>query len=180
MLLDCGIRKDLESPLDCKEIKPVHPKGNQSWILIERTDAKAEAPLLGPPEANSWFIGKDPDAAKDWRQKRVTEDEMVGWRHWFIGHELGQTLGDGEGQRSLVCCSLGSHEESDTTWHLSSSIILGVQGVGHNWTWAYSTYIGYTYVNEYNIRSLYQSFYLNVVSVFIFLCSLWSKVYFAW
>ena len=85
MLLNCGIRKDLESPLDCKEIKPVHPKGSQSWILIERTDAKAEAPWCWPPPAKNWLTRKDPDAGKDWRQevKGTTEDEMVGWHHWW-------------------------------------------------------------------------------------------------
>ena len=81
----------LESPLDCKEIQPVHPKGNQSWISIEKMDAKAEAPTLWPSDAKSWLIGKDPDAGKDWgqKEKRATEDEMVGWHHWFNEHELG-------------------------------------------------------------------------------------------
>ena len=103
------LEKTLESPLDSKEIKPVSPKGNQSWLFIGRTDAEAEAPIFWPPDANSWFIGKDPDAGKDWRhkEKRVTEDEMVGWHHQFNGHELGQTPGDGEGQGSLVCCTHG-------------------------------------------------------------------------
>ena len=95
----------LESPLECKEIKPVNLKGNQRWIHIGRTDAEAEAPILWPPDANSQFIGKDHDAGKDWRQKRVTEDEMVGWHHWFNGHELGQTPRDAERQGSLACCS---------------------------------------------------------------------------
>ena len=84
------LEKTLESPLDCKEIKPVNPRGNQSWILIERTDA--EAPVLWPCDAKSW-LGKDPDAWKDWGQeeKGMTEDEMVGWHHWLIGHEFEQT-----------------------------------------------------------------------------------------
>ena len=175
------LEKTLESPLGSKEIKTVNLKGNQPWVLFGRTDAEAEAPILWPPEANSWFIRKDPDAGKDWKQKRVTEDEMVGWCHWFIGHELGQTLGDGEGDREAWCAAVwGDHKESDTTWRLSSSIILGVQGVGHDWAWAYSTCVGCIFVNECNTRSLYRSFYLYVVSFFIFLCSLWSKVYFAW
>ena len=77
------LEKTLESSLDCKEIRPVHPKGNQSWVFIERTDAEAEAPILWPPDAKNWLIWKDPDAGKDWRQeeKGMTEDEMVGWHH---------------------------------------------------------------------------------------------------
>ena len=87
-----------------KEIKPVNPKGNQSWIYIGRTDAKA--PILWPPDGKSWLIGKNPDAVKDWRQEKGTiEEEMVGWHHWLNGHELEQTLEDGEGQGSLTCCS---------------------------------------------------------------------------
>ena len=81
--------KTLESPLDCKEIQPVHPKGNQSWIFIERTAAEAETSVLWPPHAKNWLIWKDPDAGKDWRQeKRVTVDEMVGWHHWLNGHKF--------------------------------------------------------------------------------------------
>ena len=86
--------KTLQSPLDSKEIKPVNPKGNQSWILFGRTDA--EAPILWLPDVNRWLIRKDPDAGKDWRQKEkgMTEDEMVGWHHWFNGYKLGKTLGN--------------------------------------------------------------------------------------
>ena len=84
------LEETLESPLDCKEIQPVHPKGNQSWIFIGRTDAEAEAPTLWPPDAKNWLTGKDPDASKDWRQEKGTaEDEMAGWHHWHDGHELG-------------------------------------------------------------------------------------------
>ena len=84
------LEKTLESPLDRREIQPVHPKGNQSWIFIERTDAEAETPILWPPNVKSWLIWKDPDAGKDWRQKEkgTTEDEMVGWHHWLNGHEF--------------------------------------------------------------------------------------------
>ena len=84
------LEKTLESPLDCKEIKPVNPRGNQSWIFIGRTDAEAETPKLWPPDVKSWFIWKDFDAGKDWRweEKGTTEDEMVGWHHWFNGHEF--------------------------------------------------------------------------------------------
>ena len=107
--------KTLESPLDCKKIKPVNPKGNQSWIFIGRTDA--ETPILWPPDAKNWFIGKDPDAGKDWRQeeKRMTEDEMVGWHHWLDGHEFEWAPGAGDGQGSLVCCSPWGIQELDTT-----------------------------------------------------------------
>ena len=82
--------KTLESPLDCKEIKPVNPKGNQSWMFIGRTDVEAEAPILWPPDAKNWLLGKDPDAGKYWRQgkKGTTEDEMAGWHHWIDGHEF--------------------------------------------------------------------------------------------
>ena len=86
------LEKTLESPLDCKEIKPIHPKGNQLWVFIGRTDAKVEAPILGSPNAKSQFIGKDPDFWKDWRQEKgLTEDEMVEWHHQLKGHELEQT-----------------------------------------------------------------------------------------
>ena len=100
------LEKTLESPLDYKEIQPVNPKGNQSWIFIGRTDAKA--PILWPPNAKSRFIGKGPDAGKDWRQeeKGVTEDEMVEWHHQLNGHEFEQILGNSNGQESLACCSL--------------------------------------------------------------------------
>ena len=96
----------LLSPLDCKEIKPVNPKGNQSWIFIGRTDAEAEALMLRPSDAKKWLLGKDPDAGKDWRreEKGTTENEMIGWHHWLNGHEFEQTHGDSEGQGSLACC----------------------------------------------------------------------------
>ena len=103
------LEKTLESPLDCKEIKPVHPGfQDQSWIFIGRTNAEAEAPILCPPDVKSLLIRKDPDAGKDWRkeEKGMTEDEMVGWHHWLNGHEFEQAPGDGEGQRNLACCNL--------------------------------------------------------------------------
>ena len=117
------LEKTLESPLDCKEIQPVSPKGNQLWILTGRTDAEAEAPILWPPDVKSRLSGKDLDAGEDWGQeeKEVTQDEMVGWHHWFNGHEFEQTLGVGEGQRSLVCCSPWGHKESDTTEWLNKN-----------------------------------------------------------
>ena len=111
------LEKTLESPLNCKEIQPVHPKGNQSWIFIGRTDAEAEAPNLCPPDVKNWFIGKDPDVGKDWRreEKGTTEDEMVRWHHQFDGHEFEQALRVGDGQGSLVCCSPWGCKESDMT-----------------------------------------------------------------
>ena len=106
MLLNCGVGETLESPLDCKEIKPVNPKEDQSWVFIGRTDAKAEAPILWPPDAKDWVIGKDPCAGKDWRrEKEMMEDEVVGWHHQFNGHEFEQAPGIGDGQGSLACCS---------------------------------------------------------------------------
>ena len=101
------LEKTLESPLDCKEIQPVHPKGNQFWIFIWRTDTEAETPILWPPDAKKWLIGKDSDARKDWKreEKGTTEDEMVGWHHQLNGHEFEQALGDSKGQGRLVCCS---------------------------------------------------------------------------
>ena len=109
------LEKTLESSLDCKEIQPVHPRGNQSWIFIGRTDAQAETPILWPPDAKNWLIGKDPDAGKDRRQEEtgITEDEMVGWHHWLDGHESEQAPGVGEGQESLVYCSPWGRKELD-------------------------------------------------------------------
>ena len=109
MLLNCGAGKTFESPLDCKEIRPVNPKGNQPWIFIARTDSETEVPIFWPPDANSQLIGKDPHAGKDWRQeeKEMTEDQMVGWHHHPDGHEFQHTLGDGEGKERLTCCSPG-------------------------------------------------------------------------
>ena len=113
MVLD----KTLESPLDCKEIHPVHPKGNQSWIFFGRTDAEAETPILWPPDVKNWLIGKDTDAGKVWRweERRMTEDEIVGWHHQHNGHEFEWALGVGDKQGSLVCCSPWGCIESDTT-----------------------------------------------------------------
>ena len=111
------LEKTLESHLDSKEIQPVHPKGNQSWIFIGRTDAEAETPILWPPDVNNWLIGKDPDAGKDWRQeeKGITEDEMLGWHHWLDGHEFEQAPEVGDGRQSLASCSPWGHKESDKT-----------------------------------------------------------------
>ena len=109
--------KSLASLLDCKEIQPVHPKGDQSWVFIGRTDAKAETLILWLPHAKSWLIGKDPDAGRDWGQeeKGMTEDEMAGWHHRLDGHGFGWTPGIGDGQGGLACCG---------SWG---------RRVGHNW-----------------------------------------------
>ena len=101
------LEKTLERPLDSKEIQPVHPEGNQSWIFIGRYDVDAETPILWPPDVKNWLIWKDPDAGEDWRQeeKGRTEDEMAGWHHWLDEHEFEQALGVGDGQGSLECYS---------------------------------------------------------------------------
>ena len=115
------LEKTLESPLDCKEIQPVHSKGHQSWVFFGRNDAEAEAPILWPPYAKSWLIGKDSDAGRDWGQeeKGTTEDEMAGWHHQLDGHEFEWTPGDSDGQGGLVCCDSWGHKESDTTEQLN-------------------------------------------------------------
>ena len=114
------LEKTLENPLDCKEIQPVHPKENQSWIFIERTDAEAETPILWPPDAKNW---KDPDAGKDrrWEEKGTTEDEIVGWHHWRNGLEFEQAAGSGDEQGSLACWSLWGCKEWNTTVQLNNN-----------------------------------------------------------
>ena len=115
------LEKTLESPLDCKEIQPVHSEGDQPWDFFGRNDAKVEAPILWPPHAKSWLIEKDSDAGRDWGQeeKRMTEDEMAGWHHWLDGCESEWTLGDGDGQGGLACCDSWGHKESDMTERLN-------------------------------------------------------------
>ena len=119
------LEKTLESPLDCKVIRPVNHKGNQSWKFIRRTDAEAEAPMFWPPDLKSQLIGKDPDVGKDCRKEKkgMVENEMVGWHHWLNGYEFEfeQTSGDSEGQGSLVCCSPWSHKELDMTEQLNNN-----------------------------------------------------------
>ena len=115
------VLKTLQSPLDCKEIKPVNPKGNQSWIFIGRPDAEAEVPIIWPPDGKNWLIGKDPDAGKDWRQeeKGTAEDEMVGWHHRLDGHEFEQAPGVGDGQGGLACSNAWGRKELDMTEQLN-------------------------------------------------------------
>ena len=124
------LENTLESPSDCKEIQPVHPKGNQSWIFIGRTDAEAETPILWPLDAKNWLIGKDPDAGKDWRleEKGTTEDEIVGWHHRLNGHEFEQASGLGDGQGSLACCSPWDHRvghdwATELNWSLCAGLL---------------------------------------------------------
>ena len=135
--------KTLESPLDCKEIQPIHLKGNQSWIFIGRTDAEAEIPILWPPDVNSWLIWKDPDAGGDWGQeeKGMTEDEMVGWHHWLNGHGFGGTPGVGDGQGGLQLQFMGS------------------QRVGHDWV---------TELNWVSHKDCFQSFMAQTQYFFCF------------
>ena len=111
------LEKALQSPLDNKEIKPVHPKGNQPWILIGRTDAEAEAPILWLPDAKNGLNGKDFDAGKDWRQEKwMTDDEMVGWYHQLNGHEFEQAAGVGDGQGKLACCNPWGRKRIRHNW----------------------------------------------------------------
>ena len=136
------LEKTLESPLDCKQIQPVHPEG-QSWVFIGRTDAEADTPILWPPHAKSWLIGKDPDAGRDWRQEKkgTTEDEMAGWHHRLNGHEFEWTPGVGDGQGGLACCdSWGRRVGHDWATELNS--------VQLNWTsrtetWLPRSLLGY-------------------------------------
>ena len=115
------LEKTLEGPLDYKQIQPVHPKGDQSWVFIGRTDVAAETPILWPPDVKSWLIWKAPDAGKDWRQEETgtTEDEMVGWHHWLCAHESEYVPGVGDRQGSLACCSPWGHKEWDMTEQLN-------------------------------------------------------------
>ena len=114
------LEKTLESPLDCKEIQPIHSKRDQSWVF-GRNDAKAETPVLWPPHGKNWLIGKDSDAGRDWGQeeKGMTEDEMAGWHHWLNGCEFEWTLWVGDGQGGLACCNSWGHKESDMTERLN-------------------------------------------------------------
>ena len=120
------LEKTLESPLDCKEIQPVHLKGDQSWVFIGRTDVEAETPILWPPDGKSRLIWKDPDAGNDWGQeeKGMTEDEMVGFCHWLDGHGFGWTLGVGDGQGGLACCGSWGCKDLDTTEWLNWTKLL--------------------------------------------------------
>ena len=149
------LEKTLESPLDYKEIQPVHPKGNWSWIFIGRTDTGTEALILWLPHVKTWLIRKDSDSGKDWRQeeKGMTEDEMVGWRHWLDGYKFGQALGVDDGPGSLAC--------------------LGLQRVGRDWTelnW------GFQHVNFWGRNSILNYIYMPIF-IYIYICP-WLRVVF--
>ena len=141
----------LESPLDCKEIQPVHPKGDWSWVLIGKTDVEAETPILWPPDAKNWPIGKDPDAGKDWGQEKgMTEDEMVGWHHWLNGHEFEYALGVGDGQGGLAHCSPLGCKELDTTERLNwTELQDGLTAIGPKWEPWQSSFVGLFFTNCY-------------------------------
>ena len=141
------LEKSLEIPLDCKEIQPVHSEGDQPWDFFGRNDAKAKTPVIWPPHAKSWLIGKESDGGRDWGQeeKWTFEDEMAGWHHWLDGHESEWTLGVGDGQGGLACCNSRGRKESDTTQQLnwteqhktekamaahSSTLAWGIPGTG--------------------------------------------------
>ena len=120
MLLNYGVGEVSETHLDWKKIQPVHPKGDQSWVFIERIDVKAETPILRAPHEKSWLSGKDPNAGKDWGQKKgMTEDGMVGWHHRLNGHGFGWTPGVGDGQGGLECCDSWGRKKLDTTERLN-------------------------------------------------------------
>ena len=155
MLLDCGVGKDSSESFGLQGT--VNPKGNQSWIFIGRTDAEAETPVLWPPNAKNWFVWKDPDARKDWRQeeKEMTEDEIVGCHHWLNGHEFDLTLGVGEGQGSMVHCSPWGCKELDMTERL-------------NWCTLFSDSILQYSEILYFLFSLIFSIYLAPYPLFLF------------
>ena len=130
------LEKTLESPLDFKEIQPVHPKGNQSWVFIGRTDIEAETPILWPPDVKNWLIGKDSDAGKDWRQeeKGTTDDEMVGWHHWLNGHEFGWTPGNPQYSVSMDLTALDATKKC-MVMDRRPGVLQSMESprVGHDW-----------------------------------------------
>ena len=139
------LEKTLESPLDCKEIQPVHSEGDQPWDFLGRNDANAETPVLWPPHAKNWLIGKESDAGRDWEQeeKGTTEDKMAGWHHQLHGREFEWILGIGDGQGGLVCCDSRGHKEFDTTEWL-------------NWTdaWKDSGFVWVSYMTDLTTESV--------------------------
>ena len=159
------LEQSLECPLDCKEIQPIHSKGDQSWVFIGRTDAKAETPVLWPPHAKSWLIGKDSDAGRDWGQeeKGTTEDEMAGWHHRLDGHEFGWTLGVGDWQGVLACWDSWGRKESDTNLWVAEL----------NWTELSSPCCGCTArltIYYWSILELFPILVIMNVGVWTFMC----------
>ena len=149
------LEKTLESPLDCKEIQPVHSKGDQSWVFLGRTDVKAETLILWSPDVKNQLTGKDPDAGKDWRQeeKGMTEDEMIGWHHWLDGHEFEQAPGVGDGQGSLVCCSPWGCKELDLTeWLNWTEHVLHLLGCIYCYVFYFSNYCKWNFFLNFLFR----------------------------
>ena len=148
------LEKTLESPLGCKEIKPVNHKGDQPWIFIRRTDTEAETPILWPPNVKNWLTGKVPDAGKDWRQeeKGTTENETDGWHHWLDGHEFKQALGAGERQASLACCNPWGHKELEVTERLNwSTVCLSIHLLTDIWATPRSRIVESYHNSTFNI-----------------------------
>ena len=164
MLLNCGVGEDSWESLGLKEIPPVHSEGDQPWDFFGRNDAKAETPVLWPPHAKNWLIGKDSDAGRDWGQeeKGTTEDEMVGWHHWLDGRESWWTSGAGDGQGGLVCCDSWGRKESDTTERLIWSDLI--------WSDLACTH--------YSIAVAPQSFFLNLSWLYLLRYFLFSSILF--
>ena len=156
MLWTVVLEKTLESPLDCKEIQPVHSQ-DQPWDSFGRNNVKAETPVLWPPHVNSWLIGKDPDAGRDWGQeeKGTTKDEMAGWHHRLDGCEFEWTPGDGDGQGGLACCSSWGHKELDMTewlnWSFFTDCLLGM------W-WSITVVLACTYLIANDVDHLFNVF----------------------
>ena len=151
------LEKTLESPLYCMEIKPVNPKGNQSWIFIARTEVEAETPIR-PPDVKNWLIGKDPDAGEDWRQEKgMTEDEMARRHHWLNGREFEWTPGVGDGQGGLACCNSWGRNESDMTERLTStelnSSYVWMWELDHKEGWAPKSWCFWNVVLEKTLES---------------------------
>ena len=160
------LEKTLESPLDCKEIQPVHSKGDQPWDFFGRNDAKAETPVLWPPHAKSWLIEKDSDAGRDWGQeeKGTTEDEMAGWHHWLDGRESEWIPGVGDGQGGLACCDSWGRKESNTTERLNWTEL--------NWSLLYTRFVIFSFVTFVPIFVCH-FFFLHLVILnraFFFFC----------
>ena len=194
MLLNCGV----ESPLDCKEIQPVHPKGDQSWVFIGGTDFEAETPILWPPDAESLLAWKDPNAGKDSGQeeKGTAEDEMFGWHLWLDGHGFGWTPGVGDGQGGLVCCGSWGYKESDMTewlnWTEPTRIFLsgefhgqrtmviysswGSQRAGYDWgTNTFISVVWGLYKLKHNLNFL--SSLSKAITVTLFSSYIWSAFF---